>query len=62
MANYKEIVTKAVVGKAKKSSSNKFSLTPEFCNNPRFKSLTTPYSIGLFLCQVFIIFVLCNYM
>ena len=29
MSSYKEIVTKAVIGKAKKTSSNKFSLTPE---------------------------------
>ena len=29
MASYKEIVTKAVIGKAKKSSNSKFSLTPE---------------------------------
>ena len=29
MENYKEIVTKAVVGKAKKSSSNTFTITPE---------------------------------
>lgn len=28
MANYKEIVTKAVVGKAKKSFSNTYSVTP----------------------------------
>lgn len=29
MSNFKEIVTKAVIGKAKKTSSNSFSLTPE---------------------------------
>lgn len=29
MASYKEIVTKAVIGKAKKNSTSKFSLTPE---------------------------------
>lgn len=29
MSSFKEIVTKAVIGKAKKSSSNSFSLTPE---------------------------------
>lgn len=29
MANYKEIVTKAVVGKAKKTSSSRFSISPE---------------------------------
>ncbi len=29
MASFKEIVTKAVIGKAKKTSSNKFSLEPE---------------------------------
>lgn len=29
MASYKEIVTKAVIGKAKKTSSNDFSLDPE---------------------------------
>ncbi len=29
MASYKEIVTKAVVGKAKKSSASKFSVNPE---------------------------------
>ena len=29
MSSFKEIVTKAVIGKAKKTSSNSFSLTPE---------------------------------
>ncbi len=29
MSNFKEIVTKAVVGKAKKTSTNEYSLTPE---------------------------------
>ena len=29
MASYREIVTKAVIGKAKKTSSNNFTLTPE---------------------------------
>lgn len=29
MSNFKEIVTKAVIGKAKKTSTNEFSLTPE---------------------------------
>ncbi len=29
MANYREIVTKAVIGKAKKTSGSKFSLAPE---------------------------------
>lgn len=29
MSNYKEIVTKAVIAKAKKNSSNSFTLTPE---------------------------------
>lgn len=29
MASYKEIVTKAVVGKAKKNSISKFSVQPE---------------------------------
>lgn len=32
MENYKEIVTKAVVGKAKKTSTNQFSIIPD--NNP----------------------------
>lgn len=29
MSNFREIVTKAVIGKAKKTSGNKFSITPE---------------------------------
>lgn len=29
MANFKEIVTKAIIGKAKKSSSNKYTLETE---------------------------------
>ena len=29
MSNFREIVTKAVIGKAKKNSTNKFLLTPE---------------------------------
>ena len=29
MSNFKEIVTKAIIGKAKKSSTNEFNLTPE---------------------------------
>lgn len=29
MANYKEIVTKAVIGKAKKTNSMHFSFTPD---------------------------------
>ena len=29
MSSFKEIVTKAVIGKAKKTSSNTFSLEPE---------------------------------
>ncbi len=29
MSNFREIVTKAVIGKAKKTSGNKFNLTPE---------------------------------
>lgn len=29
MANFKEIVTKAIIGKSKKSSTNEFTLTPE---------------------------------
>lgn len=29
MSSYKEIVTKAVIGKAKKTSKNEVSLTPE---------------------------------
>ncbi len=29
MSNYKEIVTKAIIGKAKKTSTNEFMLTPE---------------------------------
>ena len=33
MASFKEIVTKAVIGKAKKTSSNEFLLTPEEAPN-----------------------------
>lgn len=33
MSNFKEIVTKAIIGKAKKSSTNDFSLTPELMPN-----------------------------
>ena len=29
MSNFKEIVTKAIIGKAKKTSTNEFMLTPE---------------------------------
>ncbi len=29
MSNFKEIVTKAIIGKAKKTSTNEFSITPE---------------------------------